>query len=112
MIHLTKKFFVASVLLVLSFTSQAVTVFGVNTTITGYYVFDDAAAFIRTAAPQDPQGCGSSVYLYLDTTKANFKAIWAQVIAAHSSGTTVTVLFDGCSGTYPRVRAIAIPASW
>jgi hypothetical protein len=112
MVHLIRKYLVASVLLVLALPSHAVMVFGVNTTITGYYVYDDAAAFIRTAVPQDPQGCGSSVYLYLDTTKANFKAIWAQVIAAHTSGTTVTVLLDGCSGTYPRVRAIAVPESW
>jgi hypothetical protein len=107
-----KKCLPACLLLLVPFSSQAAVFTGVNTTITGYYVYDDAAAFIRTAAPQDPQGCGSSIYLYLDTTKPNFKAIWAQVIAAHSSGTTVTLLFDGCSGSYPRVRAIAVPESW
>lgn len=35
--------------------SHAAVVLGVKTTITGYYVYDDTGAIIKTAAPQDPQ---------------------------------------------------------
>jgi hypothetical protein len=109
--RMTKSFLGFSLFLLLPSLAHA-GVWGTQTTITGYYVYDDGAAFIKTAAGQDPQSCGSTVYYLLDTTKPNFKAIWAQVISAQATGATVSVYFNGCEGAYPKVAAIAVPQSW
>jgi hypothetical protein len=84
---------------------------GTQTRITGYYVYDDGAAFIKTAANEN-QGCQSHVYYLLDTSKPNFKAIWAQVLSAYATGETVSLHFNGCDGIYPKVTAIAVPQNW
>jgi hypothetical protein len=85
---------------------------GTQTTITGYYVYDSGAAFITTANNQDPVACGSSSYLYLDSTAPNFKSIWASVISAQATGSTVTLYYAGCYNGYPKVSAIAVPHMW
>lgn len=85
---------------------------GVQTHIEGYYVWDAGAAHIKTSSNQNPDGCQSSQYLTIDTSTTNFKSIWAQVIAAHTSNQTVSLFYDGCLGPYPRVRAVAIPNVW
>jgi hypothetical protein len=74
-------------------------------TITGYYVYDSGSAFIKTSNNENPDACSSSQYLYLDTGAAHFKELWAQVLTAHTSGSTVSLRYEGCSpgGTYPRV---------
>lgn len=81
-------------------------------TITGYYVWDNSFAVINTSNNQNPDGCTSSHYLVLDTTRANFKSIWAQVIAAQAQGQTVSLSYSGCDGPYPLINAIAVPAVW
>jgi hypothetical protein len=85
---------------------------GTQTTITGYYVYDDGYAYIKTTNNENPDNCQYSAYLGLDPNKPNFKAIWAQVIAAQSMGTTVSLRYEGCIGPYPKVMAIAIPNVW
>ncbi|WP_129776610.1 hypothetical protein [Peristeroidobacter soli] len=85
-------------------------------TITGYYIWDNGLAYIRTTSNLNPgNGCTSSQYLGIDTAASNFKAIWAQILAAHTSGQTVTLYYDGCIGTtetYPKIRAVAVPSIW
>ena len=83
-------------------------------TITGYYVYDTGDAFITTSSNQNPDGCGSAQYLHIASGTVNFKSIWAQVIAAHSTGSTVSLRYDGCggSGTYPHIIAVAVPNVW
>jgi hypothetical protein len=85
---------------------------GTQTTITGYYVYDSGAAFITTANNQDPESCGSSGYLYLDSGAPNFKAIWASVMSAQTTGSTVTLYYSGCYSGYPKIVAVAVPHMW
>jgi hypothetical protein len=76
-------------------------------------VWDEGAAHIKTSNNLNPGNeCTSGQYLTLDTARTNFKAIWAQVIAAHASGETVSLFYDGCIGPYPRIRAISVPDMW
>jgi hypothetical protein len=85
---------------------------GQQTTITGYYTWDSGGAYINTANNQNPDGCTSSTYLYINDTTINFKTIWASVIAAQTTGSTVTLHYDGCVGPYPRITAVAVPRIW
>lgn len=85
---------------------------GAQTTITGYYVYANGPSYITTANNQNPDGCQSSSYFALDTGSPNFKELYATVIAAHVSGSTVTLNYDGCFGQYPRVNSVAVPKVW
>ena len=81
--------------------------------ILGYYVWDNGAAAITTSNNLNPSpGCTSAQYLIIESTQPNFKAIWAQVIAAHAADQTVSLYYDGCIGPSPKIRAIAVPNSW
>ncbi|GFE81286.1 hypothetical protein GCM10011487_32860 [Steroidobacter agaridevorans] len=84
--------------------------------VTGYYVWDNGVAYIKTSSHANPQSCSSAQYLALDTEQKNFKAIWAQIISAHAQGLTVSLFYDGCMQTveasYPKIRAIAVPNVW
>lgn len=82
---------------------------GAQTTISNYYVYATGSAFIKVSNLQNPDGCTNAGYLVLDTSAPNFKAIWAQVIAAHMGGATVSLYYNGCLGNYPRVDAVAVP---
>jgi len=77
--------------------------------ITGYYVYDNGNAYLTTTNNQNTAGCADNRYIALDAAASNFKAIWAQVIAAHATGSMVSVLTNGCSGSYPKAMAIAVP---
>lgn len=81
-------------------------------TITGYYVWDGGNAYIKTTNHTNSEGCQSNVYIALDSTSRTFSAIWAQVITAHTTGSTVTVHLSGCMGPYPKAIAIAVPSVW
>lgn len=87
-------------------------VWGQPVTITGYYVYDSGSAYFKTSTNQNPDACQSTQYLYLDTATPFFKEIYATLIAARATGETVTVLYDGCVGPYPRIRSIAVPQMW
>jgi len=85
---------------------------GVQTTITGYFVYDVGAAYVKVDNPENPDGCVSTTYLILDQSAQNFKYIWAQVIAAQATVATVAVRYNGCIGNYPKIDAVAIPNRW
>jgi len=107
-----KKVFFAVCLVLLSTSAFAVG-WGQKTRIRSYFVWDTGNAMINTDNNENPDNCQFSTHLVLDTTTPNFKAIWSQVIAAHSLGQTVTLYYDGCyQGAYPKIRVIAVPESW
>ena len=85
---------------------------GPPVTITGYYVWDNSFAALNTSNNQNPDGCTSSHYLILDVNQMNFKALWAEVIAAQAQGQTVSLSYNGCSGPYPLINSIAVPNVW
>jgi len=87
---------------------------GSAVTIAGYYVYDGGGAYITTSGNTNPDACSSSHYLYINTDAPRFREIWAQVLTAHSTGSTVSLRYEGCSpgGTYPRVIAVAVPNVW
>lgn len=57
--------------------------------ITGYFVYENGFAFIKTT--NNGIDCSNNNYIAFDTSTTNFKAIWAQVIAAHATQSTVSV---------------------
>lgn len=108
-----KKAFVAlfgSVLL--GGTTAMASAWGQATTITGYYVYATGSAYIKVATPQNPDGCSSTQYVYLDTSQPFFKELYATVVSAYATGATVSVLYDGCVGPYARASSIAVPNIW
>lgn len=98
----SRKKLLGVVLVMLSANASAVG-WSVPTSIEGYYVWDAGMAHLKTANNLNPDGCQNAAYLTLDTTMANFKYIWSQILATHTAGQT---------GPYPRVRTIAIPNAW
>ena len=84
----------------------------VQVTINGYYVYSSGSAYFTTSNNQNPDNCASTRYLYVDTGQAFFKEMYATLMTARASGETVTLLYDGCVGPYPRISAIAVPAVW
>jgi hypothetical protein len=85
---------------------------GTQTTIAGYYVYETGSAWITTPSNQNPDGCASSVYLYINVTAEHFHEIWATVMAAQAAGSTVTLHYAGCFGNYPKIDAVAVPHVW
>jgi hypothetical protein len=100
------------VILLLLSTAAIAGGWGQNTTIAGYFVWDNGLAYIRTPAHQNPDNCQSSLYLSVDPTALRFKEIWATIIAAQAAGSTVTLSYNGCDGSYPRINAVAVPQIW
>jgi hypothetical protein len=96
----------------LAVATPAAAIWGNATTITGYYVYSDGGAYITTANNQNPDSCPSSTYLYIPENSAHFKEIWATIIAAQATGSTVSLRYEGCSGSYPLVIAVAVPHIW
>lgn len=85
---------------------------GSPVTITGYYVYSSGSAYIRTSSSQNPDACSSTNYLYLDTGQPFFKELYATAMLAQTNGSSVSLYYDGCVGSYPRISAIAVPNSW
>jgi hypothetical protein len=85
---------------------------GTPVQITGYYVYAGGTAYITTTSNQNPDSCTHSSYLAIDTTQSNFRAMWAQVLAAHAAGQTVSINYNGRLGAYPNINAIAAPNIW
>lgn len=107
-----KQFIATTLMVLLSANVFAAEGWGVQTRITGYYVWEDGDAYIKTENNQNLEGCQSSYYLALDPAKLNFKSIWAQIIAAHTADQTVSLYYKGCRGPYAKVTAVAVPNSW
>jgi hypothetical protein len=85
---------------------------GASVTITGYYVYASGGAYITTSSNQNPDGCTSAHYLYVDSSQPFFKEMYATIVAARASGETVSPLYDGCVGPYPRLSSLAVPNIW
>lgn len=85
---------------------------GSAVTITGYYVYASGSAYITTSGNQNPDACQSTTYLYLDTSQPFFKELYATVMSARATGDTVSLLYDGCVGPYPRISSVALPHIW
>jgi len=83
-------------------------------TITNYYVQEWGDALFTTSANTNPDGCATSHWLLIDGTQANFKLLYATIITAVTTGSTVTLYYNGCTAgnAYPHITAIAIPANW
>jgi len=85
---------------------------GAQTTITGYYATETNNVFFSTANNANPDGCANSQYLVLDTSQTNFRNVYAELMSAVASGSTVALYYNGCIGGYPNIYAIAIPNTW
>ena len=85
---------------------------GQAVTINGYYVYDSGSAYITTSGNQNPDACPSSAYLYLDTSAPFFKELYAAVMVAQATGSTVSLLYEGCVGPYPKIRTVVVPHVW
>lgn len=87
---------------------------GRSTTITGFYVWSNGNAHFRVANMENPDGCSGPQYLTLDATAPNFKMLYATLMTAYASGSTVQLSYAGCTagGAYPIINAIATPAIW
>ena len=85
---------------------------GQATTISGYYVYATGSAYIKVAAPQNPDSCPSTQYIYLDTSTPFFRELYAAIISAQATGTTVPIYYDGCVGPYERASSVAVPNIW
>jgi hypothetical protein len=94
------------------FTDAIASTWGQPVTISGYFVYADGAAYITTSNNQNPEGCTSTQYLYLDTSQPFFKELYASIMLAQTTGSTVSLRYHGCAGIYPKIMAVAVPAVW
>jgi hypothetical protein len=91
--------------------AQAV-IWGQRTTILGYYSDTNANVFLTTANNQNPDGCTSSQYLVISFSASNFNQVYAALMTAQATGSTVTLLYNGCLQGYPLISSIAAPGNW
>lgn len=85
---------------------------GIPVTITGYYVNESGGAFFTTSDNENPDACSAYRYLVLDPSQTNFKELYATLMAAQATGSTISVYYNGCSGGYPIATSIAVPKAW
>jgi hypothetical protein len=86
---------------------------GVQTTITGFFLDTAAgAAYLKTASNQNIDGCSSASYLAINMSSTGFKELYATLMAAQLAGSTVSLLYNGCYGSYPNITSIAVPNVW
>lgn len=87
---------------------------GRSATITGYFVYGGGKAYIRVNNVDNPDGCRYTNYLALAYPSEQFKTLYATVMMAHSQGSTVQLLYSGCTeeNYYPIINSIAVPAIW
>jgi hypothetical protein len=83
-------------------------------TILGYFLYGDGNdLYIRTSGDhQNPDNCQNSRYLSLDASSPRFKELFAIIVAAQATSSTVSVNYDGCRGPYPRIDSVAAPLVW
>lgn len=101
-------------LLVLALTTNSASAVGwsANTTITNYYPQASGNLVFNTASNTNPDGCSTSHWLVVDSTAPNFNQLYAAIMAAHASGETVSLYYNGCLGAYPDITAIAVGGIW
>lgn len=92
----------------------AVTAWSAPVTILGYYMYDSGGAvYFRTSGTHlNPDSCSSPAHLVLDSSAANFKVIFTQLVTAYTTQSTVQLYYNGCLGAQPKISAIAIPTVW
>jgi hypothetical protein len=84
----------------------------VTVTITSYHTTTSGLLYLNTSNNENPDGCStpSSLLISGDTT---YKFVIATVIAAQTSGQTVQLYYNGCSGGgttgYPVITSVAVP---
>jgi hypothetical protein len=86
---------------------------GTRTTINNYFIWGTGGAYITAGTNNSPDNCADPYRLYIDTSMPFFKELWAMVISAQATGSTVSLQYDGCAANgNPRITAIAIPSIW
>ena len=65
--------------------------------ITGIYVYDESHAYIKTDNNQNPDNCQDPSYLMLDMNAANFNILYSTALAAYTTGSTVSINYEGAS---------------
>jgi hypothetical protein len=85
---------------------------GGQVTITGIYLYGNGNAFINTTNNLNPDSCSNPRYLALDTTSPNFKFLYANLLVAYSQNLPVSLNYNGCTGQYPLIQSVALPAVW
>jgi hypothetical protein len=85
---------------------------GQQTTVQGFYSDTNANVVLTTANNQNPDGCASSRYLLISFSASNFNQVYAALMTAQATGSTVTLLYNGCLGGYPLISSIAVPGNW
>jgi hypothetical protein len=85
---------------------------GQHTTIQGYYSDTNSNVVLTTANNQNPDGCASSQYLVISASASNFNQVYAALMTAQATGSTVALLYNGCSGPYPVISSVAVPGNW
>jgi hypothetical protein len=84
----------------------------IKVTITSYHTTTSGYLFLDTSNNQNPDSCSTPGTLLIsgDTT---YRFVVATVMAAQSSGQTVQLFYDGCSGGgtigYPIITSVAVP---
>jgi hypothetical protein len=104
---------VAAVCLLGVSTPSVAFLWGTPVNVTGYYVYENGLAYLRTSNNQNPDNCPKgSVYLALDTGSPRFKELYATIVAAQAVGSTVSLNYQGCLDGYPRIASVAVPSIW
>jgi hypothetical protein len=91
---------------------------GTASTVSGIYMFGNSTwVYVKVSTMQNPEGCASgNSFAMLDTSQTRYKDMYALLLAAKAEGSTVSILYDGCSGGgtsgYPKVGGIATPDIW
>jgi hypothetical protein len=85
---------------------------GLQTTIQRFYSDTNANVVLTTANNLNPDGCASSRYLLISFSASNFNQVYAALMTAQATGSTITLLYNGCLGGYPLISSIAVPANW
>ena len=100
------------VLALVTSTAHAVGWSTVKVTITSYHTTTSGLLYLYTSNNQNPDSCSTPGTLLIsgDTT---YRFVVATVMAAQSSGQTVQLFYNGCSGGgtigYPVITSVAVP---
>lgn len=101
------------VLMIVAGSSASASAWSPQTTITGFYIDTNASVlYLKTPSNLNPDGCANSSYLAISTSAPFFKELHATIMAAHLSGSQVSLLYSGCLGVYPKISIVAVPNIW
>jgi hypothetical protein len=106
-----RRLVIPVVLALVTCTAHAVGWSTVTVTITSYHTTTSGLLFLNTSNNQNPDSCSTpgSLLISGDT----YKFVFATVMAAQTSGQTVQLYYNGCSGGgttgYPVITSVAVP---